>query len=302
MAKEFVGQEYMAATHGKGLHQESRANRIAGRIAVSFSVFVSVLSVAIMAFCMFFAICNVDGFSMVTTLNATGSNADKVLTCNLGEPQRGDIVIFKFYYYNTRYKSLQTLVEQGNTAAIATVQSIFPERDKNGYHKYVVKRLIGKAGDKISMYRTADGNYYIYLNGQKLDESYLDPLMSYHSAPSFAQLWNVLNDRNQADMTDWVNVDYDTYVTQNQYTDVGDGTPSAKMLTVPNDHYFIIGDNREGDFIQYGDSWDGCDFGPLPAENYVSRCVDIIHNHTSLAEYLWQKFVYYVCFGWAWQK
>ena len=46
MAKEYLGQEYAAATNGKGLAQESRWVRIVTRLTVTDSVLVLLFSSA----------------------------------------------------------------------------------------------------------------------------------------------------------------------------------------------------------------------------------------------------------------
>ena len=307
MAREFIGQEYLAATGGRGLHEDSKPTRILVRVTITCSVLVTLLSVAVITCCIIFALCPVVGQSMMTTLNATGANTDSAVTCIVGNPNHGDIVVQKLYYYNTRYVSYRSRVEQGDRAAINIIKGLgYTESDNKGYYMHIVKRLIGKPLDEISM-RKVDDNYYIYVNGEKLDESYLDPLVAHPSAENFIQLWNILNDKSLANMIDWVNVDYDKCVGENRYyMDPGEGIPSRNMLRVPSNYYFLMGDNRDGyqdsDGIKWRPSWDSTAMGPLPKANYVSRCVDIIKSDMSMPEYLWKKFVYYVCWGWWWQK
>ncbi len=307
MAKEFVGQEYMAATHGKGLHQESKASRVVSRLTVTGSIVVTVVSVAMIAFCIIFAMCPVVGTSMMTTLNATGDNTDSAITCILGEPEHSDIVVCKLYLkHNTRYLHYYYDAANGNPIANDVLRKLekssYAMTDENGHYMYIIKRLIGKPGDVISMTRVND-NYYIYLNGQKLDETYLDPLVAQPDALNFKQLWNVLNDKKSADMQDWVTVSYNDCITNNLYrADSNDVQSSRYMLVVPKDHYFLMGDNRGSADNEFNHSWDSTYFGPLPTANYVSKCVDVINEDITLAQYLWQKFVYYFGFGWAWQR
>lgn len=300
MAKEFVNQEYVAATNGKGLHQDSKATRILARVTVTGSILVTLVSVAMIAFCVFFAMCPVIGTSMMKTLNASGNNTDSAITCIIGEPQHSDIVVCKLYLKNTRAQFLNN-DNPAHAEIIKSAQQVYTESDNNGNYMYIVKRLIGKPGDHISMCRV-DENYYIYLNGIKLDESYLDPLVAHHGAMNFVQLWNVLNNRSYADMNDWVTVPYEKCVSTNTHNTTTEGEASQYMLIVPDNCYFLMGDNRGGNDRAFNHSWDSTYFGPLPIENYVSRCVDVIGTKLSMPQYLWGKFVYYVCFGWAWQK
>ncbi|MCM1404441.1 MAG: signal peptidase I [Prevotella sp.] len=304
MAKEFVGQEYVAATNGKGLHQHSQGMRILGRVTMTFSVLLTVLSVGVIAFCLVFAICPVYGTSMMTTFNATGEDTDSAITCYLGAPQRGDIVVSKLYLSET---SEQTLLNDSRFAP--SVYERYPNIDDKGRYMFVIKRLIATAGDVISMYRV-DNEYYLYLNGEKLNEDYLDITAAPPSSKNLLQLWNILNEEPYANLSDWLSVPCDQCVSANIYTAANAGTPSALMLTIPADCYFLMGDNRNGVYLVdpatgkkffCNQSWDSTYLGPIPQANYISRCVDIIENGINLPQYLWNKFVYYVCFGWAWQ-
>ena len=324
MAKSFVGQEYMAATNGKGLQQQSKGNRFLTRATVTFSTIITVFSVFIVAFCLAFQICPVHGKSMMTTLNATGDDTDKALTCMVGKPSRGEIVVMKLYiqnmnlidYYqaaNGDLNALNRLKIRHNDStytpqrAAATLKKTienqgYDEHDKTGNYKLIVKRLIGMPGDIISM-RRIGGNFYIYLNGELLDETYLDPLVADHNAANFENLWIVLNNPENADMDDWVTTDYHDLLSTNTVDTAadGNGVPSTYMLTIPDEYYFLMGDNR-GSADEYAKSWDSVAFGPLPISNYYSYCVDVLSNDTSMPSYLWDKFVYYVCFGWVWKK
>lgn len=319
MAKEFVNQEYVAATNGKGLHQESKATRILARTTITGSIIITTISVCMMIFCIIFAMCPVIGTSMMTILNATGKSTDSAITCILGEPKRSEIVVCKLYLKHTRYYHYITDANNGDQNAariVSELKKTYTETDQNGIFMYIVKRLIGKPGDHISMCYV-DNNYYIYLNGEKLDESYLDPLVAHPNAVNFKQLWNVLN-RNvyrnypnqpaynidtKANITDWIATSYNDCIQENKFTTTGEGESSRYMLTVPDNCYFLMGDNRGGEDDKFNHSWDSTYFGPLPKTTYVSRCVDIIdNNNTNMPKYLWDKFVYYVCFGWAWQK
>ncbi len=316
MGKKFVGQEYMAATNGKGLHQQSKGNRVLSRLTMIGSVFITVVSVFIVAFCLFFQMCPVNGTSMMTTLNATGekNKEDKVLTCSLGKPKNGDIVVMKLYAHDVaEYADLAAAAKGDQTAlnklhitqqaAINTLlNDRFSEYDGNGYYELIIKRLIGQPGDCISM-RCIDDEYFIYLNGEKLNETYLDPMVASHDKETlnFKRLWRVLHKTPDAyDIRNWPN--YTKYLAANQDSVVdGIGIASDYMLIIPDGYYFVVGDNR-GSNSHYPESWDSIRFGPLPITNYCSSCVDILDHNTTMPKYLWQQFVYYVCFGWAWQK
>ena len=124
MAKGFVGQEYVAATNGKGLHQDSPTTRVLTKLTICGTILVTVVSVAMIAFCVVFAMCPIIGTSMKTTLNASGENTDSAITCILGEPDRGDIIVSKLYLKNTRYVQYLREANQGDQTALIMLNEL----------------------------------------------------------------------------------------------------------------------------------------------------------------------------------
>lgn len=122
----------------------------------------------------------VEGTSMVSTLDNNEYIVINKLVYFIGTPKRGDIVVF---------------------------------RPPNDPKKYYVKRVIGLPGDSVTL---RDGNVFLTVAGeteeQRLDEPYLDA-------------------RNQGK-------------TFKHPPGSGDGT--EQKFTVPADHYFVMGDNRQG--------------------------------------------------------
>lgn len=290
MAKEFVGQEYSVATNGKGLEQTSRKERRLTKATVLFSVAVMLISVAMIAVCAVFVLSPVSGTSMMRELNATGQDTDSALTFRLGNAKRGDIIITKLYLKDTG--------DDDNDPY--NLNTKYPNVDSNGHYMYIIKRLIAVAGDHITMQREPavtnpltdeDYNYSIYLNGERLVEDYLDPEVAHPRSVNFIQLWRVLNNPYTYPNTlnDW---------RATAYADcVADG-----VLTVPEGYWFFMGDNRGGNVAAYHNSWDCAYFGPQPANYCTGVCVDVVVGERNFPAYLWNKIVYYVFFGWAWQK
>lgn len=89
-----------------------------------------------------------------------------------------------------------------------------------------VKRVIGVSGDEITV-----KNDQLYINGKKVDESYLDPLRPDDGLP-------FTEDFTLEEMTG--------------------------HKTVPKDHLFVMGDNRR-------DSLDSRYFGFIPRESVVGK-------------------------------
>ncbi len=119
----------------------------------------------------------VDGASMQPTLVSGEYVVINRLSYRLGSPQRGDIIVFHF-----------------------------PRDPKEEY----IKRLIGLPGDEVEV-----KNGSVYVNGQLLDESYLNVKMDYYGTwriPA-GQLFVLGDNRNNSsDSHDWGTVPMDYVV------------------------------------------------------------------------------------------
>ncbi len=122
----------------------------------------------------------VEGSSMIDTLEDNEYIVINKLVYYIGTPQRGNIVVF---------------------------------RPPNDPSKYYVKRVIGLPGDTVVI---RDGKVFLILSGTtkevQLNEPYLDA-------------------RNQG---------------KTFRHPPGSGDPTEEKFTVPADHYFVMGDNRQG--------------------------------------------------------
>jgi len=119
----------------------------------------------------------VDGDSMEPTLVSGEYVVVNRLSYRLGHPQRGDIIVFHF-----------------------------PRDPKEEY----IKRVIGLPGDEVNVM-----NGLVYVNGQSLDENYLDVKMNYSGSWTVptGQLFVLGDNRNNSsDSHDWGTVPMDYVV------------------------------------------------------------------------------------------
>jgi signal peptidase I len=135
------------------------------------------------------------------------------------EIKRGDIIVFK--YPGNKYKPYKDLEHENNTP----------------YKTNYVKRVIGLPGDKIEIRGTR-----VIINGQPLPERRVQAeervkdapltILDNSARPSDGPYTVYYNSLNEADNR---NNSYDTFIEE------GNG----KEVTVPQDSYFVMGDNRD---------------------------------------------------------
>lgn len=144
--------------------------------------------------------------SMLPTLEIGDRLVVEKVSYHFGEPKRGDIVVF------------------------------VPPDHVNTNDAFI-KRVVGLPGDTVEILLD-DG---IYINGQKLDESYTFslPTRGFSYPADVTQLGELT-----------------------QYP--LNGNPSGAPIVVPEGHYFVLGDNRNN-------SQDSHVWGFLPRENIIGR-------------------------------
>jgi signal peptidase I len=142
--------------------------------------------------------------SMVPTLEVGQRVLVNRIGTHFGEPDRGDIVVFKPPAGADSHRcGIPSQPADGHPCSKPTA-----EKSENNF----IKRVIGLPGDEIYV-----RNNRAYVNGKLLEESYI---------------------RN---------------------TSCDDLCNLPKPITVPPDHFFMMGDNR-------GESDDSRDWGPVPEE------------------------------------
>lgn len=268
MKKAGVNQEYSVAMKGEEIKEGTRGSRVATIFVNSFFTLSIILSISLVAFSVIFFLSIVEGPSMMTTINAgydTDKNIkDSVLVNRYAAPQRGDIIITKYYWSPDpsgrefgRYKNAANTDSDGRR------------------YDHFVKRLIAIEGDTIKFVRRDDGSYvpiydvFLTKSGETeaelLNETYLDPhwgKIAYWD--HYYQGFNVEEDRRG-------------YV--------------SFELTVPEGKIFFMGDNRGS--TSYYDyqihSYDCREFGPQPRENLLGTVKEVIPEQVSMPEYVFHK-------------
>lgn len=116
-----------------------------------------------------------------------------------------------------------------------------------GDTKLIVKRIIAVGGDKLKVvYNDQTHQNEVWRNGEKIQEDYINPDTDIHVAEKFI---------NQSNWT--VKCTYD----------------SEGYITIPEGHYFFMGDNRNR-------SSDSRDFGPLDQARFLGVVDKIIYDNT----------------------
>lgn len=211
---------------------------ITGVLIVAF-----IIAFAYATFVVIFIEIKVIGTSMQPTYNAElpinksdeyyekSKIQDKVFVNRFDKGKRGDIIIVKTGKINS-----------------------------DGSQKSIIKRLIGIAGDKVDIKKypaeadDLNANYYLYLNGVRLKESYIKSRIGMASA--FAEL--------------------------RQYK-IENGIDIYDPIVVPKDRVFILGDNREI-------SDDSSKNGPAyKVEDIIGKVAFCVKYNQNIFQYFWNS-------------
>lgn len=255
---------------GAGVRENTPRSHFLKIITSVVFTFTIIISLGVVAFSITFFLSEVDGTSMMQTLNANTTLEspvkDDVLVNRYAQAKPGNIIVVKHY--------------EGTVL------------------KYYIKRLIGVAGDKIRFNRYGTVGSYTYktvVNDVEIDEWYLD---SY---------WGIMGQYGK-EIYDYLEYDY-TYVQQydpnNHITDFdqfivrpADGQPA--YIEVPAGYIFFMGDNRGGtNELTFGyHSYDCTAFGPQPADYIVGVVADIIREKETIPHYVFRKLGYFITLKW----
>lgn len=198
---------------------------ILGGILAGLIVLVGFFSCVVITLNLVYIKTNVVGYSMLPTLNSNVATAyeegDCVYINRFAECEVGDVVV--------------------------------AEVDWNGSDKYVIKRLIGKPGDKIQI-KEVDGVYNLYVNDSLLyskEKSEHDKENNLGSTKSYFE-YTYLKFFNKSEFSNIVFEDDNR----------------EKYILLGDDDYFIMGDN-------WGRTDDSLKYGPVKKCELVGR-VDVV--------------------------
>lgn len=150
----------------------------------------------------------------------------------------GDFILVNKYTYGIRLPIIRTKVLDVNEPQRGDVMVFFPPHKD----QYFIKRVIGLPGDRID-YR----DKVLYINGVEQEQS---PLPG-RKRSLYVQKMEKLGD-------------VEHQIQQNIAAPTGGEFP----LTVPENHYFMMGDNRDN-------SADSREWGPVPEARIVGKAVAI---------------------------
>lgn len=291
--KEFVSQEYSAEKGGKNLKEGTKKGRVLSGLATAFFTISVIVGVALISFSIVFFFSDVDGTSMMTTLNASKIinaweeraelNTDSVIVNRYEKPKRGDIIVLKHYDLQGNYVELhiKRLIALGGESVYFEKMDDHYEIEIDGkpYEDFPelnsITTINGNNGTNIGFY---NAYYYYQEHGTELPGS------------GFFNNFATQDKRG---------VDFrQKNTTRDRYE-----------IVIPKDYFFYMGDNRGGDgftyenekYNQYGAqdlmSIDSTYFGPQPTSCIVGVVNEIIHEKTA-PQWFWSKIVWIFSFKW----
>jgi len=284
--KEYVSQEYSRETKGKNLREGTRATRAMTIGVTGFFSFALIVGIGLISFAIVFFFSEVQGTSMMKTINAKYLDTDSVIVNRYKEPKRGDIIVIKHHDANGNFK------------------------------EYHIKRLIALGGESVHFRLSDDKTRYIievdgvahdnhlyqldFELGQNKRNAHYDSFYNYQQTQKLPGSFLA---------TDYDRVKYNNPAFRTSYREGGEEIQFLQFNTerarwefkLPKGYIFYMGDNRGG-------SGDGFDFrmmsidstyyGPVPESRIAGTVTEIIHEKKA-SGWAWDKFVWAITFKWA---
>jgi signal peptidase I len=168
-----------------------------------------------------------------------------------------DHILVNKFAYGLRFPFSKTWMFKGSEPGRGDIV-VFRSVEDSGY--FMIKRVVGIPGDKIEV----DSEGYVKLNGEKLPTEKLDVSSDPKSQEGYYAVseGDIGGDYKDFDFyqEDLKGLKHRAMLTK--------GAPRFfdRPFTVPEDHYFCMGDNRDN-------SKDSRYWGPLPRENLLGRAM-----------------------------
>lgn len=177
--------------------------------------------------------------------------------------QNGDFILVNKYEYGVRIPVLNKKIIQVNNPSRGDVLVFrYPVEPGTDY----IKRVVGLPGDEI-LYR----NKVLFINGvevpQKPDGEFFEPDRSLYTGRYIEQLGKVEHEM----LLDKRSTQQYMPIVRFPYSENCSYSRLALRCTVPDNHYFVMGDNRDN-------SLDSRYWGFVPDENIVGRAFLIWMN------------------------
>ena len=188
-----------------------------------------------------------------------------VLRSFLGEPYQipsesmvptleiGDFILVNKYAYGLRLPVLGTRIVEIGDPQRGDIMVFVPPHDP----RYFIKRVIGLPGDKIRYV-----NKSLYINGERLEYDFVGEVTRFHAASNRTY--------TAREYTEHIaGIVHETHR-------LGNSEPPREW-TIPEEHYFMMGDNR--DFSDDSRRW-----GPASEQKIVGKAVAIwLHKEPGLS-------------------
>ncbi len=163
----------------------------------------------------------------------------------------GDFILVNKFTYGIRLPILRNKVMDINDPERGDVMVFFPPNE----NRYYIKRVVATPGDVID-YK----NKVLTINGEEQTQEMLDGVSK---RSLFLQYWEQLGERRHQ-------------IQVHQKADMSDKYRVEFPFTVPQEHYFMMGDNRDN-------SSDSRFFGPVHESRIVGEAVAIwMHKEPGL--------------------